>query len=40
MITQKEYEIHLKVKRFIKTIDCDENELIPKLMNRIGIIPA
>ena len=40
MITLKEYEIYLKVKKFIKTIDCDENDIIPKLVNGIGIIPA
>ena len=40
MITLKEYEIYLKVKKFIKAEDCDENDIIPKLMNRIGIIPA
>ena len=40
MITLKEYEIYLKVKKFIETEDCDENEPIPKLTNGIGIIPA
>ena len=40
MITLKEYEIYLKVKKFIETEDYDENDLIPKLMNGIGIIPA
>ena len=40
MITIKEYEIYLKVKAFIETEGCDENELIPKLVNGIGIIPA
>ena len=40
MITLKEYEIYLKVKKFIETENRDENELIPKLMNEIGIIPA
>ena len=40
MITLKEYEIYLKVKAFIETENCDENELIPKLVNGIGIIPA
>ena len=29
MITPKEYEIYLKVKKFIETIDCDENHIIP-----------
>ena len=38
-ITLKEYEIYLKVKKFIETKDCDENDIIPKLTNRIEIIP-
>ena len=33
MITLKEYEIYLKVKAFIETENCDENELIPRLMD-------
>ena len=40
MITLKEYEIYLKVKKFIETIDCDEADIIAKLTNEIGIIPA
>ena len=40
MITLKEYEIYLKFKKFIETENCKENAPIPKLMNRIGIIPA
>ena len=40
MITLKEYEIYLKVKKFIKTIDCDESDIIPQLTNGVGIIPA
>ena len=40
MITLKEHEIYLKVKKFIETIDCNENDIIPKLTNGIGIIPA
>ena len=40
MITLKEYEIYLKVKKFIESKDCDENDIIPKLINGIGIIPA
>ena len=40
MITLKEYEIYLKVKKFIETEDCDENDIIPKLINGVGIIPA
>ena len=40
MITLKEYEIQLKVKKFIKTIDCDESDTNLRLTNGIGIIPA
>ena len=40
MITLKEYEMYLKVKKFIEMENCDENDIIPKLMNRIGIILA
>ena len=40
MTTLKEYEIYLKVKKFIETENCDENELIPKFVNGVGIIPA
>ena len=40
MVTLKEYEIYLKVKKFIKTEGCDEADLIPRLVNGIGIIPA
>ena len=40
MVNLKEYEIFLKVKKFIETINCDGNELIPKLVNWVGIIPA
>ena len=40
MITLKEYEIYLKVKKFIEAENCDENELIPRLINGVGIIPA
>ena len=39
MITLKEYEIYLKVKKFIETENCDENDIIPRLINGIGIIP-
>ena len=34
MITLKEYEIYLKVKKFIETEGCDESD------NGVGIIPA
>ena len=40
MITLKEYEIYLKVKKFIETKNCDDNDIIPKLINGVGIIPA
>ena len=40
MITLKEYEIYFKVKKFIETENCEENDIIPKLTNGIGIIPA
>ena len=39
MITLKECQIHLKVKKFIETSNFNESD-IPKLMNGIGIIPA
>ena len=29
MITLKEYEIYLKVKKFIETIDYDESDITP-----------
>ena len=40
MVTLKEYEIYLKVKKFIETEGCDEGSIIPLLTNGIGIIPA
>ena len=40
MVTLEEYEIYLKVKKFIETEGCDEADLIPRLVNKIGIIPA
>ena len=40
MITLEEYEIYLKVKAFIKAEGCDEADIIPKLVNKIGIISA
>ena len=39
IITLKEYEIYLKVKKFIETEGCDENELIPKLINGVAYVP-
>ena len=40
MITLKEYQIYLKVKSFIETEGCDEADIIPQLINGVGIIPA
>ena len=40
MITLKEYEIYLKVKKFIESENCDESALIPRLINGVEIIPA
>ena len=40
MVTLKEYEIYLKVKKFIETENCDENAIIPRLINGVGIIPV
>ena len=39
MITLKEYEIYLKVKKFIETSNFNELD-IPQLINGVGIIPA
>ena len=40
MVTLKEYEIYLKVKKFIETEGCDESSIIPLLTNGVRIIPA
>ena len=40
MITLKEYEIYLKIKAFIEAEGTDECSIIPKLVSRVGIIPA
>ena len=40
MITLKEYEIYLKVKAFTEAEGCDEADIIPRLINGVGIIPA
>ena len=40
MTALKEYEIYLKIKKFIEAENCDESDLIPKLTNGIGIILA
>ena len=29
MVTLKEYEIYLKVKKFIESENCDETDIIP-----------
>ena len=39
MVTLKEYEIYLKVKKFIKTEGCDKTDLIPKLVNGVAYVP-
>ena len=39
MVTLKEYEIYLKVKKYIETEGCDEANLIPKLVNGVAYIP-
>ena len=39
MVTLKEYETYLKVKKFIETEGCDEADLIPKLINGVAYIP-
>ena len=36
MVTLKEYEIYLKVKKFIETDGCDDADLIPKLINGVA----
>ena len=40
MITLKEYEIYLKIKKFIETENYDEADIIPRLINGVGIILA
>ena len=40
MITLKEYEIYLKVKKFIESENCNEADIIPRLINGVAIIPA
>ena len=39
MVTLKEYEIYLKVKKFTETDGCDETDLIPKLVNGVAYVP-
>ena len=40
MITLKEFEIYLKVKKSIESTDCNEANIIPRLKNGVGTIPA
>ena len=40
MITPKEYEVYLNFKAFIESENCDESDIIPRLINGMGIIPA
>ena len=39
MVTLKEYEIYLTVKKFIKTEGCDESSIIPLLTNGVSYVP-
>ena len=39
MVTLKEYEIYLKVKKFIETEGCDESSIIPLLTNGVAYVP-
>ena len=39
MVTLKEYEIYLKVKKFIEIEGCNEVDLIPKLINGVAYVP-
>ena len=39
MVTLKEYEIYLKVKKFVETKGCDEANLIPRLVNGHAYVP-
>ena len=40
MVTLKEYEIYLKVKKFIETEGCDEADLISRLINGVAYVPS
>ena len=40
MVTLKEYEIYLKVKKSIETEGCDEANLIPQLINGVAYVPS
>ena len=39
MITLKEYEISLKVKTLIEIKNCDETDIIPRLINGVAYVP-
>ena len=39
MVTLKEYEIYLKVKKYIETEGCDEANLIPKPISGVAYVP-
>ena len=39
MVALKEYEIYLKVKKFIEAEGCDKADLIPRLINGVAYIP-
>ena len=39
MVTLKEYEIYLKVKKFIEAEGCDESSIIPRLINGVAYVP-
>ena len=39
MVILKEYEIYLKVKKFIETEGCDEADLIPRLVSGHSYVP-
>ena len=39
MVTLKECETYLKVKKFIETEGCDEADLIPRLFNGHAYVP-
>ena len=40
MARSKKYEIYHKVKAFIESKNCDETDIILRLINGVGIIPA
>ena len=39
MITLKEYEVYLKVKKFIEAEGCNESALILRLINGVAYVP-